>query len=459
MKKILIILLFNFLLIYISVSQSNNRKYDLWRIPSFFRGYNILDWKPKTLKDFLDLKASGATLAQLACDGFNNALPPYDTNQKSMAETEMMVEYCRQAGLYYTIAVRKGPGREDVYYEGQGIVPKSTIWTDNYEQALYGKMLKDIVHRYKDDSLFVGLGLIVEPNPLFDSVYLNSAMLKPMLANNNINITAIMKQLIDSVRTEDPKIPVLVQNVAYSCPEFYDLMERQTDSYVVYEFHSWRPSEYVNDTTTNDPNKTYPGNYFSINDFAFKNYNKNFLDSATFKAVRDFQKETGSPIFLGEFGLLKPQKDGVSFFQDISDIALEHGWHFALWVWRERSSPNSYNYEKYNTDYMNEIKQMFAKNINSTYEVKTQETGIYLYPEIAQNYILINVNNKSDGILFIYNVLGIENSELRKEIPYKEYDTAHSSIKLNISYLSNGIYFAYFFSKSERYVKSFIIQK
>ncbi|MGA2298408.1 MAG: cellulase family glycosylhydrolase, partial [FCB group bacterium] len=230
MKKILIILLFNFLLIYISVSQSNNRKYDLWRIPSFFRGYNILDWKPKTLKDFLDLKASGATLAQLACDGFNNALPPYDTNQKSMAETEMMVEYCRQAGLYYTIAVRKGPGREDVYYEGQGIVPKSTIWTDNYEQALYGKMLKDIVHRYKDDSLFVGLGLIVEPNPLFDSVYLNSAMLKPMLANNNINITAIMKQLIDSVRTEDPKIPVLVQNVAYSCPEFYDLMERQTDS-------------------------------------------------------------------------------------------------------------------------------------------------------------------------------------------------------------------------------------
>jgi hypothetical protein len=318
-------------------------------------------------------------------------------------------------------------------------------------------MLKDIVHRYKNDSLFVGLGLIVEPNPLFDSLYLNSAMLKPMLANNNINITGIMKQLIDSVRTEDPKIPVLVQNVAYSCPEFYDLMERQTDSYVVYEFHSWRPSEYVNDTTTNDPNKTYPGNYFSINDFAFKNYNKNFLDSATFKAIRDFQKETGSPIFLGEFGLTAPQKGGVGFLQDVSVIAFEHGWHFAVWDWR--NGTKFYNFETWGDDYWNEVKQMFSQIINSTNDVQIQENGINLYPEITQNFILININNKSDGILFIYNVLGIENSELRKEIPYKEYDTAHSSIKLNISYLSNGVYFACFFSKSERYVKLFFIQK
>ena len=75
MKRISMILVLFFLTeIGLTAQQS---KMDLWRKPSFFRGYNVIRENPKTLQDFIDLKSSGANFAYIGIDGFYKVDSPY----------------------------------------------------------------------------------------------------------------------------------------------------------------------------------------------------------------------------------------------------------------------------------------------------------------------------------------------------------------------------------------------
>ncbi len=86
---------------------------------------------------------------------------PYNTLQQNIDGTDLLVNFCRQAGIYYTIAVRSGPGAYDTYIESNDQTIESRIWdaSDSSERILYGNMLKDIVAKYSGDSLFVGIVL------------------------------------------------------------------------------------------------------------------------------------------------------------------------------------------------------------------------------------------------------------------------------------------------------------
>jgi hypothetical protein len=165
MKKVFIIL-FTFCLIPESLIQSNE-KYDKWSSPGYFKGYNVLYENPKTLQDFIDFKNYGGNFMHIGIDGFMKEDPPYDIQQNNIDGTDLLVGFCREAGIYYSIAVRSGPGAYDTYDESQGNTGESRIWnTGNViEQQKYAEMLNMIISRYADDTLFVGLNLVVEPRP------------------------------------------------------------------------------------------------------------------------------------------------------------------------------------------------------------------------------------------------------------------------------------------------------
>jgi hypothetical protein len=197
-----------FCLVLFIDSQAQNHKYELWKSPSFFRGFNVLPNAGHQVKDYMDLKATGANLAQIGIDGFYFVDPPYELNIDAIDATDSMVAYCNSAGIYYTISVRSGPGRRDVWAETEGGALKSTIWKNKGEQKKYAQMLKEIVNRYEDDTLFVGIGLMVEPNPLFDQLSINAQMLKTNLENDSIDFKAINQLFIDEVRRADKEIPI-----------------------------------------------------------------------------------------------------------------------------------------------------------------------------------------------------------------------------------------------------------
>ncbi|MBI5326482.1 MAG: cellulase family glycosylhydrolase [Ignavibacteriae bacterium] len=383
MKKHLNICYLLFFLLIVS-AYSQNHKYELWKTPSFFRGFNLLPGSNLKLIDYQDLKATGANLAQLGIDGFDYVDPPYEVNTDAITATDSMVKHCKTVGLYYTLTVRSGPGRRDVYFESVG-EPKSTIWKNATEQEKYAQMLKEIVERYKDDSLFVGIGLIVEPNPLFENILLlNAKMMKDALDKDSIDFKAINQLFIDKIRNADTTIPIIIQNFKYSCPEFFAIVDTFSDKYYLYEFHSYRPIGYASNNTPNSV--TYPGKFISINDLTEIYFDKNVLKKNVFYFVDSIQKATGKPIFLGEFGILYEQGGGPLFLNDMYEICMEEGWHFAIWDFRSDRGSDAWDYEKKSPEYWQTVLNMF-KITGAEDNQYIVRDNIVIYPNPAVNYI------------------------------------------------------------------------
>ncbi|TAL67135.1 MAG: T9SS type A sorting domain-containing protein [Bacteroidetes bacterium] len=411
--------------------QAQNHKYDLWKKPSFFRGFNLLPIATHTIEDYRDLKATGANLAQLGIDGFDSVDTPYEVNAGAIDATDRMVRFCDSAGLYYTITVRSGPGRRDVYWESEGGAPKSTIWKNKQEQNKYAQMLREIVSRYKDDTLFVGIGTMVEPNPLFDQLNINAQMLRTALEKEAIDFKAINQLFIDEVRKADAFIPIIVQNYQFSCPEFFSITDTYTDEYLVYEFHSYRPWNYANNKTPNTV--IYPGEFISFNDLTNIYFDKSVLKKNVFKYVDSVQKATGKPFFLGEFGILFEQGGGPLYLKDMNEICIEEGWHFALWLFRGGGGEGGWDYELKSPEYWQTVLNMFKY---SDVDDPRDDGGedVILYPNPANDFIYLKLNDnfRCDKIE-IYSISGEKIKTINSEIREMQ--------NIYVGDLMSGIYF------------------
>ncbi len=221
-------------------------KIELWREPSFFRGFVISPNVPFTQQDMLDVKSFGATLAYLATDGFWSPDTPYTEEEGNIDSLDARAEYCRAAGVHYAIAVRQGPGRYDVAAEGTGQDPPSTIWFNHTQQELYGSMLREITDRYAADTFFVGITPTVEPDPFFDSLCcIDTATFNSYFKRDSVNLTAITQLWVDSIRAASHDIPILIQGPGYSNPTVFSLVPIIPDPNVVYEFHDYHPTQFT----------------------------------------------------------------------------------------------------------------------------------------------------------------------------------------------------------------------
>lgn len=349
MKKILIILFLCSGVLSVS-SQTENPKYQKWQSSSYFRGYNILYESPKTLQDVIDFKNYGGNLLEIGVFGFMDEDPPYSTQQQNIDGTDLLVGFCRQAAVYYVLAIRSGPGAYDTYQETQGLTGESRIWNANNdtEQLLYSDMLNMIVSRYLKDSLFVGITLIVEPRPKVMVIPANTSALYKFFLENvyNIHMDQVFQFFTSRLRTVDPELPVIIENFAYSTPELFPAYEI-SDQYLIYSTHNYQPKEFTN---ANPPfSKTYPGTYWNITFLAQKFYNAAFMRETVFSRVREFQKTVGTPILIGEFGMLYPQHGSNTFLGDNLKIFTDYGWHWALWDWR-RGPGQEWNIENFQID-------------------------------------------------------------------------------------------------------------
>lgn len=335
--------------------------FDRWRTPSFFRGFDINYFNygsgTKSVDDFLALKATGANLAQIQSnEGTVDWPPPYATNQDGVTALDHMVAWCGQAQLYYVIAVREGPGRQSVDIDAD-----DTIWQSSDEQQRYAQMLADIVARYRGDPYFAGINVMVEPNPLRTQIWdtiQTPEELEAALAAAGIDVNAMMTLFINKIRTVDAKLPIIVQGVVWSNPQWWSLVRKQDDPYVVYDFHTYEPYGFTHpDCAAADcPGVSYPGEYYG------QVYDRAFLEEVVFAEVIAFQQTHQVPILMGEFGLQYPQTGGVQFLSDHVDIALAHGWHFALWNYRSDTEDGmliNFDYEKFPAAYWTEVVEWF----------------------------------------------------------------------------------------------------
>ncbi|MFI5263701.1 MAG: cellulase family glycosylhydrolase [Candidatus Kapaibacterium sp.] len=409
--------LFSFLLPCIlcfctEIFAQSSARFDLWKKPSYFRGFNLTLGPPlKNLQDFIDVSKTGANIAYLCCDGFRNVDTPYTENTWSIQVTDDYISYCHANGMYYTLAIRGGPGRRDVYLESQKM-SKSTVWKNPAEQQLYGSMLREIVQRYKDDTLFVGIVPTNEPDPLFDSLYFDTTSLKKLLTRNGVDMYSITKTWVDSIRSVSKDIPILIQGPAYGSPEFMPLSPIIDDPFIVYEFHCYRPHEYVYaaDTST----LTYPGTYISYLELKLAWFDKAYLKDTIFRYINARQKETGAPIFMGEFGLEYPQKGGDHLLGDLSSICIENGWHFAYWEYHAPSP--AWNYDQMPQPYSDTILKSLHHPTSWVKETPSPNNEFTLSPNPCSQGASIRISLNGDEnteTFFLFDILGRTVRELR----------------------------------------------
>lgn len=350
MKKSLIKLFFKsfiLLLVIITSDISANPKFDKWQNPSFFRGYNVLYESPKSLQDFIDFKNYGGNLFHIQPDGFLACDMPYGIVQENIDGCDMLVNFCRQAGIHYVIGMRSGPGAYDTYDESQGTTGESRVWNsgNTAEQDKYAEMLNMVVQRYAGDTLFVGINLMIEPRPKVRSIPANTSSSYKFFLENvfNIHMDEVYTSWINTIREVDSELPVIIENFAYSTPELFPGYVID-DPYIVYSAHNYQPVEYSKEEIPFS--MFYPGTYWNITTLSQVLYNAEFMRNTVFAKLREFQLSTGSPVFIGEMGMYKPQNGGVEFLGDQLDIIKDYGWHFAFWDWR-RGPGADWNIEKF----------------------------------------------------------------------------------------------------------------
>lgn len=327
---------------------SDNTKYNKWLTPSYFRGYNVIYETPKTLQDFIDFKNYGGNLFSINTRGFLGEDAPYAINPVNIAATDELVVFCRQAHLHYVIAVRSGPGAYDTYFESIGQTPESRIWfTGNIlEQMLYADMLKMIIGRYSDDSLFVGINLVIEPRPKVRSIQANTSKLYKIHLERDydIHMDQVYQLFADQIRSSYADIPILLENFAYSTPELFPPYEIN-DPYVIYSTHVYQPNDYTKRLVPFSA--PYPGIYLNITFLDKVLHDSTFMANIILGRVNTFQQTVNKPIFVGEFGMATPQIGGHNYIKDVLGTAKNRGWHFALWEWRGRRTGNAWSIEEF----------------------------------------------------------------------------------------------------------------
>lgn len=330
-----------------AVNSFANPKYDKWQDPSYFRGYNILYESPKNLQDFIDFKNYGGNLFHIQPDGFLACDAPYDLVHANIDGCDMLVNYCRQVGIHYVIGMRSGPGAYDTFDESQGTTGESRVWNNGNttEQNKYAEMLNMVAQRYGNDTLFVGLNLVIEPRPKYRVIPANtSASYKFFLENvYNIHMDQVYSSWVSSIRETEPDLPIIIESFGYSTPELFPGYTIN-DPYIIYSAHNYQPVQFSKEAVPF--NMSYPGVYWNISTLSQVLYDAAFLRETVFSKLREFQLATGAPVFIGEMGMYKPQNGGDQYLNDQLTIFKDYGWHFAFWDWR-RGPGADWNIEKF----------------------------------------------------------------------------------------------------------------
>lgn len=338
---------FIIIFLFLPACLSANPKYGMWQDPSFFRGYNVLYESPKTLQDFIDFRNYGGNLFHIQPDGFLACDPPYDLLQSNIDGCDMLVNFCRQAGIYYVIGMRSGPGEYDTFDESQGTTGESRVWNSGNvtEQNKYAEMLSMVVQRYAGDTLFVGINLVIEPRPKVRSIPANTSSAYKFFLENvfNVHMDLVYSSWVNTIREIDPELPVIIESFAYSTPELFPGYIIN-DPYIIYSAHNYQPVEYSKEEIPFSV--SYPGTYWNITTLSQVLFNAEFMRNTVYSKLREFQLETGAPVFIGEMGMYKPQNGGVEYLGDQLDIIKDYGWHFAFWDWR-RGPGADWNIEKF----------------------------------------------------------------------------------------------------------------
>ncbi len=330
-------------------------KIDLWVNGPHLRGANIwqalvipdldgLEFKgagavgpPFTQKDFDDLAALGANYVSISGPGLFTEEAPYHPDPDVVAHLDSLLAMIAKADMFATIGFRTGPGRSeyslcceaDPYFRGYF---NDSIWEDAQAQEAWVEMWRYTAERYRNNPIVVGYKLMVEPNApgVIFKMYDPDEFFKEY-GGSSYDWNQLYPRILQGIRQVDLETPVLVSGTGWSGVNWLPYLEPLEDSSLVYVVHQYEPQEQYTHQVGRLHN-TYPGTFDTDYDRQADSFDREWLD-AFLAPIDDFRDETGAPVAVDEYGVMRWEPGAPQFLQDEIALFEVRGLNHAIWEW------------------------------------------------------------------------------------------------------------------------------
>ncbi len=330
--------------------------WDLWTADSALRGANVWNKRvnleldgaeffgpgpigpPYSQADYDALAAAGANYVNISYPGLFTEKRPFEPDPAAVAHLDEQLEMIGRAGMWATIALRTGPGRNELtfnreeagdWFEEEDL--DESVWSDAGAQDAWVEMWRYTAERYRDHPVVVGYDLMVEPNAndvvadewdpdVFYAEYAGA------LADWN----RLHPRIAAAIREVDPDTPILVEGMSYSSVDWIPYLKLPDVSRVVVAVHQYEPHDY---THAEEPGGiTYPGTMDSDQDGETEIFDRSWL-VGLLETVDGFETAHSTPVVINEFGTIRWRPGAATYLDDEMTLFEEHGWSHSYWVW------------------------------------------------------------------------------------------------------------------------------
>lgn len=202
------------------------------------------------------------------------------------------------------------------------------IWRDKNFQDQAAQFWQDLSKEIAGHPALVGFNVLNEPHP--ERLFSREGMTEAERDEVQSMLFELYDLVIASTRKVDKNIPIILDSSTYADPNAFRKLKRHSDKRILYSFHMYEPYAYTN-RKLNDGKFEYPGHvngvYWDYN--ALKKYMNAVL---TFQRLNNV---SSNRILVGEFGGHRMSRGLPGYFEDLTGIFDENGWHYAFYAFRE----------------------------------------------------------------------------------------------------------------------------
>jgi len=237
---------------------------------------------------------------------FEDDAAPFELKESGFAQLDRVITTLARHGLYSVIDLHALPGRQNEHWHSDNPTHLAEFWVHRHFQDRVVYLWEAIADRYKDRPEVAGYNPINEPSDRTGEV-----------------LPAFYTRLERAIRAIDSRHILFLDGNKYSNDfSVFDPAEPLPNA--VYTAHDYALPGIASDATG------YPGIVRG------EHYDRGVIEQ-TFLRRTSFMRETGTPIWIGEFGPVYPREDEWRYglLRDQLDVYAEHGASWALWTYKD----------------------------------------------------------------------------------------------------------------------------
>lgn len=233
-------------------------------------------------------------------------MAPFQILDEGLEILDRAIEICKQAGLYVILDLHALPGCQNQHWHSDNPTHRDLFWDHIHFQDRVVNMWQVLADRYRDEPAVAGYNPINEPaDP------------------TGKRIGPFYDRLSTAIREADPRHILFLDGNTYSTD--FSMFSTPIEN-SVYTSHDYARPGMI-------PEASYPG------EVEGRYFDRGLLEKI-FLERTEFQRRTGTPIWVGEFGPQytgDPARDEQRFeiLRDQLEIYAEAGASWSLWTYKD----------------------------------------------------------------------------------------------------------------------------